>query len=612
MRGIGHTLSRLNAAPARSMLSMRAFIAGAALLAGAVIPAAQAQARTDRQGASEETAMAIPRVSIHGSSGVALPRPLDPSQAVRLREAFAAQDDNHVPAAIRATADLDARDPLIAAVLGDLLADRYLGRFHQASVPELTLWLTTYAGQPDASAIHALLARKLPRGQTPPPIPVVATLDSAALPDPAPEDAEPADHGIARNPVIDAEVMARAQSANPAAALHLITATHGISLAYGDLLRGDVAQVMFTRNLDAQALAAATPAAGRGTVGLPAYIAGLAAWRLDRTAEAATLFETAADAQFAPAALRAAACFWAARAHLRSHDTASYLPWMKRAAEQPRTFYGLLARRTLGLGEGLDWQRETLGEADVDAVSALPGGLHAFALLQIGQDQRAEAVLRQMWPLASGTPGLGHSLMLVASRAGLTDLAAQLATLEQQSDGRPLDYARFPIPRLRPRGGFSVDPALVYALARLESNFDARAVSSAGAHGLMQLMPVTASYIAGGRGGFSPAALQNPGVNLDLGQRYVRYLARQDGIDDNLIYLLASYNSGPNAVARWGPAIRDDGDPLLFIEGIPNAETRNFVQHVLAFTWIYAARLHLPTPSLDELSAGAFPRYAAP
>jgi hypothetical protein len=55
----------------------------------------------------------------------------------------------------------------------------------------------------------------------------------------------------------------------------------------------------------------------------------------------------------------------------------------------------------------------------------------------------------------------------------------------------------------------------------------------------------------------------------------------------------------------------DQGDPLLFIEAIPVDETRMFVPRVLTYTWIYAARMRLPTPSLDELAAGVAPRYYA-
>jgi soluble lytic murein transglycosylase len=86
-------------------------------------------------------------------------------------------------------------------------------------------------------------------------------------------------------------------------------------------------------------------------------------------------------------------------------------------------------------------------------------------------------------------------------------------------------------------------------------------------------------------------------------------LAEQDGVGSNLIRLLASYNAGPGNVLHWLGDMRDGGDPLMFIEAIPSLETRSFVEHVLAYSWIYAARLHLPAPSLDELAAGAFPRF---
>jgi hypothetical protein len=62
-------------------------------------------------------------------------------------------------------------------------------------------------------------------------------------------------------------------------------------------------------------------------------------------------------------------------------------------------------------------------------------------------------------------------------------------------------------------------------------------------------------------------------------------------------------------VARWLPVAQRRQDPLLFIESIPLAETRLFVQRVLTFSWIYANRLNLPSPSLDALASGYFPGF---
>jgi soluble lytic murein transglycosylase-like protein len=80
-------------------------------------------------------------------------------------------------------------------------------------------------------------------------------------------------------------------------------------------------------------------------------------------------------------------------------------------------------------------------------------------------------------------------------------------------------------------------------------------------------------------------------------------------VDGSLIALLASYNAGPGNLGRWLGSIQAGRDPLLFIECIPNDETRAFVQHGLTYLWIYAQRLGLPSPSLDELAAGHWPRF---
>ena len=336
------------------------------------------------------------------------------------------------------------------------------------------------------------------------------------------------------------------------------------------------------------------------------HAAGLAAWRLGREDEARTLFEAAWQAEQTTPAMRGAAAFWAARSALRLRDPAGYYMWMSRAAHERRTFYGLLARRVLGMGVEFAADRETLSQADLDAVAATPEGLRALALIQIGQTGRADAELRLLAPAIMASPSFGRAVLLVAARAGMPDLAGQLADFVQSEDGRPRDYTRFPIPRLRPAGGFSVDPALVYALARTESNFDSGMVSSAGARGLMQIMPETARFISAGN---QRIQLHDPAVNLAVGQRYVGYLAGIDAVNGDLVRLLATYNSGPGGFGRWSGNIRDGGDPLLFIEAVPIDETRAFIPRVLTYTWIYAARMGMSAPSLDELAAGTWPRY---
>jgi soluble lytic murein transglycosylase len=616
MRGIGYTLSRLPIA--------RSLLAGAAILAGAFTSAAHGQTSGSGNGTGtlildgtrpDEAAWAVPRVVHGGASEVAFPQPLRPSDAALMRRVFAFQARGDIPQSVRSSSAVE--DPLL---LGAALADRFLSRHYRSTADELSDWLARFGDQPDAPAVHALLLTRLPRGAVPPPKPEVAALQTAseaghAEPDPVPEDIDPPRNDLARQPVLDRTVFDRMQHGNAASALRLIATTRGISPAYAAQLRAEVAQVLFTQNEDIDALRVAqmalgdTAAADQPSLGF--YLGGLAAWRLGRIELARTLFEGGAKAPNTSARLHAAAAFWASRASRAMHDAVGTVKWLHVAAEERLTLHGLLARRVLRMETGILPSGELLSQADVDAVAATPQGRRAFALLQIGQSERAEAELRGLSSNARASPVFGRSLMMVAAAVGLTDCAAQMAASLQSQDGHGHDELRFPMPRLRPAGGFSIDPTLVYALTRLESNFNPGAVSPAGARGLMQIMPATAQYITGDLD-HAPGRLHEPAFNLEIGQRYVAYLARQDGIDNDLIRVLASYNSGPGNFSRWSAAVHDQGDPLLFIEAIPVSETRAFVQHALVYSWIYAARMHLPAASLDALSASDFPRFPPP
>ena len=143
----------------------------------------------------------------------------------------------------------------------------------------------------------------------------------------------------------------------------------------------------------------------------------------------------------------------------------------------------------------------------------------------------------------------------------------------------PLRVVEF-IKRQAPRG--AADPFVVAAVMREESAFDPKAVSTAGAVGLMQLMPFTGQWVAErlGREAPDPQQLFNPDVNIQLGSWYLGHLARQ--FNSNLILTIASYNAGPEVVARWAEARPPLADaPDEFIESIPFSETRSFTKRVL-------------------------------
>jgi hypothetical protein len=603
MRGIGHTLSRLPSA--------RVLIAGAAIIAGAFTSAAHGQSSGSGNGTgtvspdgtrADETAFAAQHHARGGS--IVLPRPLSPADAALTERIFTLQARGNIPAAIRASGALE--NPLL---LGTVLADRYLGRYHRSSPAELSDWMARYRDLPDAAAIHALLLAKLPKGAAAPPPPQVATLPPQASATTTQDETD--DVGVSRDPVLDRIVVERAAHGSAGLALRQLAMRRGLPANYLALLRAEVAQQLFLRNDDSGALGLTqnilsnTPQDAHPA--LAYYIGGLAAWRLERFDVARNLFGDGAQLRNVSPRLRAALAFWASRTARQAHDAAATINWLQAAAEHPTTFHGLLARRILRLETGVSPTAALISQADVDAVAAMPGGLRAFALLQIGQTDRAEKELRTLWSGSGGNPVFRRSLIMVASFVGLDDLAAQMADLLEADQGTRPVLPRFSVPRLRPAGGFRVDPPLVYALARVESNFNPGAVSAAGARGLMQIMPETAQSVTGLL--YAADRLHEPAANLAIGQRYLAWLSDIDGIGDDLIRILASYNAGPGNVLRWISNMRDQDDPLMFIEEIPVAETRVFVPQALAYSWLYAAQMHLPSPSLDALAADEFPRF---
>ncbi|MEO7995375.1 MAG: lytic transglycosylase domain-containing protein, partial [bacterium] len=149
----------------------------------------------------------------------------------------------------------------------------------------------------------------------------------------------------------------------------------------------------------------------------------------------------------------------------------------------------------------------------------------------------------------------------------------------------PLDY-RAEIEAAATASGFA--PSFVFALVRQESYFNAKAGSGAGAKGLMQLMPPTAKWAAEqtGMGAGAAKHLDDPATNLRLGCWHLGFLRTAVGDSDGLI--LAAHNGGPGNLAKWEESIplASTNEPL-FIELIPNQETREFVKQVLANQAVY-------------------------
>lgn len=144
-----------------------------------------------------------------------------------------------------------------------------------------------------------------------------------------------------------------------------------------------------------------------------------------------------------------------------------------------------------------------------------------------------------------------------------------------------------------------VDPDLLFATMRVESAFNARVQSGAGAVGLMQIMPRTGMRIAASLGvaDFEPSQLLRPERNIEFSAWYLGSLLRR--FEGRLPLAIASYNGGPHNVRRWLHDNSKDMPLDAFLERIPYKETKHYVRKVLSFYALYRAQRNLPAVQLD-------------
>jgi len=496
-------------------------------------------------------------------------------------------------------------------LLGQVLAQRYEHKSYKASYRELTDWLKSYGDQGDVRAIHALAVQRR-EGAPAPAKPSTAPPAARGGGDDDAESLLQSSEELDRAYQLRDEIRRVAQG-NPTKAeamLDGLEAKHLLDDADIDDVRAAVADAYLAAGEPKRAYAITSM---RKNSARPAaeWTAGLTEWRAKHYVEAGQHFQVAAKSPDATPGLVSAAAYWAARSELRNRHPELVNYWLGVSAQESYTFYGLLARRTLGVDTFFDFDMGAFTDLDARALMANPAGRRVLALLQIGDSKRAEGEMR-----AAATRGNGdmiQPLEALAGRANLPALSFWIAAFQSQSDGRNHDRALFPVPRWAPQGGFTVDRALLFALMRQESQFLSQARSRAGAFGVMQIMPATARSMAA-RVGMPPpdqGNLGDPETSLTLAQEYINRLQASDKIGKSLILLAASYNSGPAPVQRWLASDELKSDPLLFIESVPFRETRGFIERVLANYWIYRMRLGQPTPDLDALAAGSWPTYTA-
>lgn len=373
--------------------------------------------------------------------------------------------------------------------------------------------------------------------------------------------------------------------------------------------RQRVAWAYYINNNDTAALEMAeTVGAGSGAwVAEGDWVAGLAAWRLGHCLLSGEAFARAADRASNPE-LMAAANYWAYRALVRCREPGKAQGYLAAAAQRHETLYGMLAVDQLGVDLPAGGMPQPFSRDDWNQLNTRPNVIVAAALTEIGRPALADEVLRH--EARTGPASNYHAVARLARDLGLP--ATQLFMAHNAPHGmRPDEGLRFPLARWQPVTGWQVDPALAFAHALQESNFRANAVSPANARGLMQIMPGTARDHAGRLNlGASYADLNDPEVNLAYGQRHLEMLRDHPATAGHLPKIMAAYNAGVSPVSRWNFEIRDQGDPLLWMESIPYWETRGYVSIVMRNYWMYErATGAVLSPSRRALTQGRWPTF---
>ena len=463
------------------------------------------------------------------------------------------------------TARTAARQAQDRVLLGQVEFESLFHPDHIATYEELTAWLETYSDLPCADRVYTLALRRRPDG--------------------APE------------PVRPGGVLGRTWNS-------LVSAVSGDGGVTDPMKAARVAY----NNDDL------TGASALGRQIGDWWTVGLAEWRLGQFHESFAAFERVANDPTEDAWVRAGAAFWTARAAAQSGRQDRVTDYLRLSAQWPATFYGQIALRQLGEEPTIENMGPRPYEAEPrlhraayvpQSVAVEPTALEAFvqadarakrtvAFYEVGRNADAETELRS---------GLRTA---VGDAAKMWTALARAILPVNSGDATRIDATRYPMPDLAPEGGFVIERALVYALARKETDFNPNARSSVGAYGLMQVMPTTAAEMTGDRTFVSdPTKLLVPAVNMRLGQAYINKMLALPAFQGDLLRAVASYNAGPGPMLAAVRKLGADADPLLLIETIDVPQARDYVEKVMASYWIYQRLFGGPLKTLDAVASGA-------
>ena len=374
-------------------------------------------------------------------------------------------------------------------------------------------------------------------------------------------------------------------------------------------LRAELSHAFFIFNQDFKAIRQArlSLSLSKKPNPLALWAGGLASWRNKDINLSKYFFNKLIEDSDGPDGIVAGGGYWSARIAFVLGEAKKANYYLTKAALKERTFYGSLSMASLGYKYNPNFDLPKLNLNLIKKIITYKGGLRAMALIEVNEFHRAAREFRKIIPKfdTSEYP----QLLSFASKNNMPGLTFRLAAILRNDHGKILLGGLYPIPSWKMNTSDLKDKALVYAIARQESGFNPRARSSSKAMGVMQIIPSTAAFITKNREyrlrRSKNHLLYNPPHNIYIGLKYMKFLLNLPIVNQDLMWMLASYNAGPGNFKKWTKNKEyKSNDSLLMLESLPARETRNYIKLVLTNLWIYKIRFKQENNILSALASG--------
>ena len=505
-------------------------------------------------------------------------------------------------------------------LLGHIYAQKFLHpNCYKSKYLELYYWLKKYNDHPQAKRIYKLAIRRMPQGYKSPtkpskPLGIEAETINIKKQASYKSTLKLSNNQKSEKRKLIIGIKSRVNKGWPTGALQLLN-QRDVKLLLDqveiDQQKELIAKGYFLANKNELAIQYASEALQNSAKYVPyaAWTAGLSSWRLEKYEDAAKYFSLFSISLKDDAWHQTSGSFWTARSYAKLGKYEDINFWLKRASNNPNSFYGMLALEILGVEEKIDWVEQKNLNKNNSTLLKLPAGKRLQALIQVGFADELEKEIVHLNSILNKE--IAQESISIAENFDLAYTQLKIVNRLEQFGMDVPTHLYYPTTVWKPRDGFKLEKELLHAFMHQESMFNTKAKSKDGALGLMQVLPSTAKFITKSKDvkRNNSNILKNPEINLEVGQEYLTYLLDLEVVSRNIIFLAAAYNGGPGNLQKWKKETNYLNDPLFFMESIPSRETRWFIEKILTKYWIYQNKNKKEMRSLKMLANGNDPLY---